>query len=107
MPFLRFSEIAHREPFPGVKGRYHHSPQMTAGEVTLDAGVAVPMHSHPHDQMTLVLSGRLDFALGNETRELGPGDMVVIPGGVSHGVPRTREACRLVDVFAPTRTDYA
>jgi len=107
MPFIRYSDIAHREPFPGIKGRYFHSPQMTTGEVTLDAGVAVPMHSHPHDQMTLVLSGRLEFTLGDETREIGPGDTVVIPGGVPHGVPRTHEVCKLIDVFAPARTDYS
>ena len=106
MPFIRYSEIAGREAFPGVRGRYFHSAQMTAGEVSLDAGVAVPMHSHPHDQMTLVLSGRLEFTLGDETREIGPGDTVVIPGGVSHGVPRTHEVCKLIDVFAPARTDY-
>jgi len=79
---------------------------MTTGEVTLAAGVAVPVHSHPHDQMTLVLSGRLDFTLGDETREIGPGDTVVIPGGVPHGVPRTHGVCKLIDVFAPARTDY-
>lgn len=106
MPFIRYSEIAHREPFPGIKGRYAHSPQMTTGEVVLDAGVTVPVHSHPHDQMTLVLSGRLEFTLGDETREIGPGDTVLIPGGVPHGVPRTHEVCKLIDVFAPARTDY-
>jgi quercetin dioxygenase-like cupin family protein len=80
---------------------------MTTGEVILDVGVTVPMHSHPHDQMTLVLSGRLDFTLGEETREIGPGDTVVIPGGMPHGVPRTHEVCKLIDVFAPARTDYS
>jgi len=106
MPFIRFSDIAPREPFPGVRGSYFHSPQMTAGEVLLDAGVAVPMHSHPHDQMTLVLSGRLEFMLGEDTREIGPGDTVVIPGGVRHGVRTTLGECKLIDVFAPARTDY-
>jgi mannose-6-phosphate isomerase-like protein (cupin superfamily) len=54
-----------------------------------------------------VLSGRLDFTLGEETREIGPGDTVVIPGGMPHGVPRTHEVCKLIDVFAPARTDYS
>ena len=106
MPFIRYSEIAEREAFAGVRGRYFHSPQMTTGEVSLDAGVTVPVHSHPHDQMTLVLSGRLEFTLGEETHEIGPGDTVVIPGGVPHGVRTTLAECKLIDVFAPARTDY-
>lgn len=105
MPFIRFSEIAKREVFPGVRGSYFHSGQMTTGEVLLDAAVTVPMHAHPHDQTTLLLSGRLMFTLGDESREIGPGDVVVIPGGVRHGVV-TIEPCRLIDVFAPERTDY-
>lgn len=105
MPFIRYSDIPQRDAFPGVRGRYFHSPQMTTGEISLDANITVPAHEHPHDQMTLVLSGRLEFTLGDETREIGPGDTVVIPGGVRHSV-RTKEACVLIDVFAPVREDF-
>lgn len=105
MPFFRYSDIKARDAFPGVRGRYIHSDKMTAGEVSLDANIEVPMHEHPHEQITLVISGRLDFTLGGETREIVTGDVVVIPGGVRHGV-RTKEACVLLDIFAPVREDF-
>ena len=105
MPFIRFSDIPTRDAFPGVRGRYAHSEKMTAGEVTLDANIEVPAHEHPHDQVTLVISGKLEFILGDDTREMGPGDAVVIPGGVRHGV-RTKQVCVLLDVFAPVREDF-
>ena len=105
MPFIRFSDIPVRDAFPGVRGRYAHSQKMTAGQVTLEANIEVPTHEHPHDQVTLVISGKLEFTLGDETREMGPGDAVVIPGGVRHGV-RTTEAFVVLDVFAPVREDF-
>lgn len=105
MSFIRFPDIPQRDAFPGVRGRYFHSDRMTAGEVTLDANIEVPEHEHPHEQITLVVSGRLEFTVGDETREVGPGQVVVIPGGVRHGV-KTREACVLLDIFAPVREDF-
>jgi len=105
MPFIEFSDIPAREVFPGASGRYFHSGQMTAGEVILEAGIVVPLHSHPHDQMTVLLEGSLEFRLGSETRAMKTGDMVLIPGGTEHGV-RTLAKCRVLDVFAPARLEY-
>ena len=105
MPFHRFPDIPQRDAFPGVRGRYVHSERMTAGEVSLDANVEVPPHRHPHEQITIVLSGRLAFTIGEETREVGPGDVVVIPGGVTHGV-KTSDACILLDLFSPVRENF-
>ena len=105
MSFHRFPEIPQREAFPGVRGRYVHSERMTAGEISLDANIEVPSHQHPHEQISIVLSGRVAFTIGDETREVGPGDVVVIPGGVTHNV-KTREACVLLDLFSPVREDF-
>ena len=32
-----------------------------------------------------MLSGRIRFEVAGEAREVGPGEVVVIPGGVPHG----------------------
>ncbi|MBI2518413.1 MAG: cupin domain-containing protein [Opitutae bacterium] len=78
---------------------------MTFGEVELDADTDLPMHSHPHEQVTYVLSGRFQFTVGDQTTVLEPGMAALIPGGVQHG-GRTLTACRVIDVFAPVREDY-
>lgn len=36
-------------------------------------------HSHPHVQSTYVASGRFAFTVAGETREIGPGDSLVVP----------------------------
>ncbi|MEM9057110.1 MAG: cupin domain-containing protein [Pseudomonadota bacterium] len=42
-------------------------------------------HSHPDtDDFFLVLEGRLSIRMPEETVELGPGDLYVVPRGVEH-----------------------
>ena len=49
---------------------------------TYDPGATYEMHSHPHEQFSLLLSGRMRLTVGEETREIGPGDGWYAPGGV-------------------------
>jgi quercetin dioxygenase-like cupin family protein len=88
-----------------VRGHYAHLAGMTAGEVRLDANTVVPMHEHPHEQVTYVIEGRFEFTVGDETTIMEPGTAAMIPGGARHG-GRTLTACRVIDVFAPAREDY-
>ena len=78
---------------------------MTVGEINLDAGTVVPMHSHPHEQVTYVMEGRFEFTIGTETRVLERGVAALIPGGVMHG-GTTLTACRVLDLFSPVREEY-
>ena len=63
------------------------------------------IHSHPHEQFSLLLSGRLLLTVGDETREIGPGDGWYAPGGVPHGgeVLGDEEAV-FIDVYSPATT---
>lgn len=106
MPFSVLASLAVRHLFGGtIRGHYAHLDQMTVGEVELDADTVVPMHDHPHEQITYVMEGQFEFTVGEETRLLAPGTAALIPGGVTHG-GRTLTACRVIDVFSPVREDY-
>jgi quercetin dioxygenase-like cupin family protein len=73
---------------------------------SIKAGAHAEAHRHPHEQLFWVISGRMEFRLGDEKRVCGPGDLGVIPGGVEHEAwfPEDTE---VVDVFAPPREDFA
>ncbi len=45
-----------------------HDGKMMAVEVNFAAGAVGPMHNHPHEQLTYVLSGEFEFTIGEETR---------------------------------------
>ena len=106
MPFTVLASLPVKEVLGGaVRGHYAHADRMTVGEVLLDAGTVVPMHRHPHEQVTYLIEGRFEFTVGDETLIMEPGTAVLIPGDAIHG-GTTLSACRVIDVFAPVREDY-
>ena len=94
------------EAVPGVERRVLACGQeVMIVQFTIQAGAEVPPHTHPHEQVGHVVSGRMQFRLGDEVRELGPGDGYSVPGGVVHGATGITEVVA-VDSFHPVREDY-
>ena len=65
-----------------------------------------PPHSHPHEQVSYVVAGRVIVYIGEERHELGPGDMFTVPAGVPHSIRLLTDKVRLVDTFTPLREDF-
>lgn len=74
-------------------------------ENTFETGAVGAMHSHPHTQVTYIVSGRFRFTIGEETREVGPGDTLLKENEVRHGCV-CLEAGVLLDFFSPMRQDF-
>jgi quercetin dioxygenase-like cupin family protein len=49
-----------------------HDGKMMAVEVNFDAGAIGPMHNHPHEQLTYVLSGEFEFTIGERNAWSAP-----------------------------------
>jgi quercetin dioxygenase-like cupin family protein len=81
------------------------SPEVMVVSFRFDAGAEGALHSHPHVQATFVRSGRFRFRLGDDEREVGPGDAFVIAANQPHGC-RCLEPGELIDSFAPRRDDF-
>ncbi len=103
-------------PEPHEQGRHTIAPGVTirtaAGEAMslsladLAAGSVVAEHAHPHEQVGMIVKGRVVFTIGGEVRTLGPGDFYRIPGGVRHKVVVLGEPAQALDIFAPVREEY-
>ena len=94
------------EMLPGVVRRtLTEGERMMLVEVTLDQGAVVPPHTHPHEQIGYLASGRLLFEVGDERRELSPGDSWLVPSDVPHQVTAL-EPSVAIDVFSPPREEY-
>jgi quercetin dioxygenase-like cupin family protein len=98
-------DLPTREVFPGFHGRFVHSGAMTLAYWCIDAGAEAPEHSHPHEQVVTMQEGEMELVVGGERHRLRPGDIVPIPGGVTHSA-RAVTACRVLDLFSPVREDY-
>ena len=61
-----------------------------------------PMRSHPHEQFSLLLAGRIRLIVGNETREIGPGDGWYAAANMLHGGEIIGdETAVFVDTYSP------
>ena len=65
-----------------------------------------PPHSHPHEQISYVVTGELIVHIGENSQQLGPGDMFTVPPDLPHTVQLLTEHVRLVDCFTPLREDF-
>lgn len=82
-----------------------HSGTMMAVEVNFEKDAIGPMHSHPHEQLTYILSGRFSFTIEGEAREVVAGDTLYKKPDVMHGCV-CLEAGTLLDTFTPQREDF-
>lgn len=105
MPFIEISTLEEKEIVSGFYGRFTHGEKMTASFWRVDAGAELPEHAHPHEQISMVVSGRFEMTLDGETRQLEAGMLVMIPSNVTHS-GRALTACEMMDIFSPVREDY-
>jgi quercetin dioxygenase-like cupin family protein len=92
--------------FPGVCIRTCAAEQMMLSVVDLEPGAVVEEHSHPHEQVGMVLEGRATFWIGDEEKTLQAGDLYRIPGHVRHRVVALDAPVRALDIFFPIREEY-
>ena len=60
--------------------------EMTLLEIHYAAGVGTPLHSHTHESIVYVLSGKLKGTMDGNVFILQPGDICRHPKGILHGV---------------------
>lgn len=109
MGFIKQQEIA-RDPIGEKRERYlAHTDNLMMVVIDFSDGPTDepdPPHSHPHEQMSYVVSGELIVHIGDNQERLGPGDMFTVPPDVPHTVQLLTEHVRLVDGFTPLREDF-
>ena len=68
-------------------------------------GVNAPKHTHPHEQVGYVVSGRYRQTIAGTIHELHPGDSYAIPGGIEHAM-EVLEDGQVIDVLTPPRDEF-
>ncbi|GAL35747.1 pectin degradation protein KdgF [Vibrio maritimus] len=82
-----------------------HNDNMMSVEVHFEKGAVGAMHSHPHEQLTYVLSGAFEFTIGDEKHIVKAGDTMYKQPDIEHGCVCV-EAGTLIDTFTPMRKDF-
>jgi len=70
-------------------------------------GHMVPKHSHPHEQIGMVYSGKAKLQIGDEEKVVKKGDFYCIPSNVKHSDTCIGdEPFVMLDIFYPVREDF-
>ena len=90
----------------GIMARAIEGERLTIAVVELDPNAVSPNHHHENEQLGFVIAGSMTMRIGNDERELTPGDTYNIPTHVSHDAVAGRDGATVVDVFVPVREDW-
>jgi len=71
-----------------------------------EPGASAPDHTHPHEQVAVVLEGALIFTLNGEECVVSAGEFIHIPSNAPHAERNTGQVpAVLTDFFSPVRSD--
>ena len=105
-PFKTWNGVEPHALFPGVGLRAVAGEQVLLGHVTYAPGTTVARHSHPQaEQAMWIVEGSLTMTVGDETAELGPGDVVVVNRGIEHEL-LSEEGVTFVEAMSPVPRDH-
>lgn len=105
-PFRTWNGVEPFRLFPTVAIQAIGGEQVLVCRVAYDPGTTVPRHSHEHsEQVMVILEGDVTMTVGEETRTLGPGDLVVVNRGVEHEL-HSEGGLVFFEALAPVPVDH-
>jgi|TARA_B110000467_G_C18114437_1_gene364321 quercetin dioxygenase-like cupin family protein len=107
MPFIDIDSMESTEICPGCRIRTPHGKNLMLSYLEMDDGAVIPLHDHTQEQGGMLLKGKLELTIGNETRIVESGAMFMIPANVPHRAVAIDGPAIVLDAFSPIREDYA
>jgi len=90
----------------GVRLQAVGGEQVLLCRVVYEPGTTVDWHSHEHtEQVMLILEGEVEMTIEDETRVLGPGDVVVVNRGLRHTL-YSSGGVTFMEALAPVPLDH-
>lgn len=96
---LPWSEIAHE-----LIGDDHGGLGISIIFVKAEPGRGPSLHTHPYDEVLVILEGRARATVGDTTVDVEGGDVVVVHAGEPHGFTNTGDQpLRQIDIHVSPR----
>ena len=105
MTFYSADEVAPQQVSDKVTRRLVTGEKLMLAIHEVGGGTVVDTHHHESEQILYVLSGAIRFRLGEEEREMAPGDFVVVSSNAEHSAQALADA-RVLEVFSPIRKEW-
>ena len=106
MSFFKVSDLRSKAILKGITLRAVAGNQTMITFVEFQPHAVLPKHRHPHEQITYVLAGEIEFELDGRKSLLKEGEGAVVRPNVGHGVRVLNKPTRVLDAWYPIRQDY-
>jgi quercetin dioxygenase-like cupin family protein len=103
---LDWSSIPVETIAAGVTRQIVSGDRLMVCRLTLEARTVTAIHSHIHEQMTIVERGSADFFVEGKKHTATAGDVLLFPSGIQHGATMLDEEVVLIDIFSPPREEF-
>jgi quercetin dioxygenase-like cupin family protein len=103
---VNWSTVPVERPSEGIERQMVVGERMMICRFRFAPLLVTPEHTHPHEQMSLVISGRVRFFVEGVERIASPGDVLHFPPNCLHGATMMDEEVVLIDIFTPLREDF-
>jgi quercetin dioxygenase-like cupin family protein len=105
-PFRTWNDVPAMEFRDGVNIHAIGGEQVCMCRATYAPGKTVARHSHEHtEQVMVILDGEVTMTIGDETKTLRPGDVVVVNRGVEHEL-YSEPGVTFLEALAPVPLDH-
>lgn len=101
----RWHDIVPEQLNPLLTRQFITGEKAMVSRIMLTRGCVVPEHHHANEQISLVITGALEFVVAGVTQIVCAGEVLVIPGNAPHSA-RALEDTENLDLFAPPRQDW-
>jgi len=101
---IDMADLAHSETSYEFEG--HHYGDTHVSFILIDAppGGGPKLHTHPYEEVFVVVEGSVTFTAGDEVIEASGGQVVVVPAGVPHKFVNSGVGgLRQIDIHASER----
>ncbi len=106
MRFFRESDLPVKHILEGIKLKVLSGDRAMMTIFEFGPNAVIPSHKHPHEQITYIVEGELEFTVEGKTNVLRKGDGVVIAPNHEHSAKVLQAPAKAVDAWYPRREDY-
>jgi len=101
-----YEEVPLTELVPGSLSHLIGGENVMISFLTMKAGSAFELHSHPQEQIMIVIEGYCDEIVEDKIYRVQKGDVIYLPANIEHGAFIREVDCKAIDIFSPPREDY-
>jgi quercetin dioxygenase-like cupin family protein len=103
-PFFSVDQLPLDFLRPGTARRSIRLGEVLFMFISFDRPTVSPPHDHQWDSIIYIDEGEFNVTVGEEQRQLAPGEGIVVPAGVKHTLT-TNAGSRIIEIWYPFKEE--